>query len=372
MRIGIMLRALQEKGGVGVYTHNITKELLEIDQDNQYFLYYRDPESLGRFRHYKNANERVLPAPSKALWDQVRIPIACIKDKIDVLFHPKFSVPLFAPCKTVMVLHGAGWFMPDHQKFWSASDLRYARLAMPLYCRRASAVLSVSQITTDTFNRVFRLPPGKIKTVYFAPGRQFQPITDKQALEQVRVKYGLPERFILTLSGYDRGDRKNIAGILKGYQIHHGKTPHHLVIVGKDCHRFREDYGIPTTGYGADIHFTGWIDQQDLPAVYSLADLFLYPSNVEAFPIPVTEALACGTPIITSNANGLREIVGDAALFVDPKDHEAIGSALGQALTCPELLQELAEKGINRSAMFRWEKCASQTLQILTQQVKRS
>ena len=105
------------------------------------------------------------------------------------------------------------------------------------------------------------------------------------------------------------------------------------MIGGKDCHLFRAEYGAPEDGYGQDILFPGWIEQEDLPAVYSLADIYLYPSNLEAFPIPITEAMACGTPIITSNVNGLEEIAGDAAVLVDPSDAQAIADAMERILS---------------------------------------
>lgn len=365
MRIAIMLRSILEQGGVGVYSRYITQELLQLDQRNEYVLFYSSPERLGEFASYPNVIERVVQAPNKALWDQVAIPYACWREQVDVVFHPKFTVPLLAPCKSVMVLHGAGWFMPDTRKFWNALDLKYVRMMMPVYCRRASAVLAVSQITTDTFNRVLGLTPGKIRTVYFGPGKHFQPISDPAELERVRHKYSLPDRFIFTLSGHDRGTRKNIDGILKAYRIHHGKTPHKLVIGGKGCDRFRAEYRIPDDGYGQDIHFPGWIDQKDLPAIYSLADLFLYPSFSEAFPIPITEALACGTPIITSTLNGLQEIAGDAALAVDAAVPEEIADAIGQVLLNPDFRETLAARSLARSEMFNWQKCARETLQIL-------
>jgi glycosyltransferase involved in cell wall biosynthesis len=138
---------------------------------------------------------------------------------------------------------------------------------------------------------------------------------------------------------------------------------------GKDCHKFKIDYEIPDTDYGKDIIFTGWIDQEDLPAFYSLADLFLYPSNVEAFPIPITEALACGTPIVTSDANGLKELVGEAALLVDPRDPAAIAEAVYRVLCSPDLRVELSEKGTQRSQMYTWDRCSRQTLDILTKVV---
>jgi glycosyltransferase involved in cell wall biosynthesis len=264
-----------------------------------------------------------------------------------------------------MVLHGAGWFMPEFQHFWSKSGLRYVRLMMPIYCRRAAAVLSVSNITTDTFNQVFNLPQGKIKTVYFAPGKNFKRITDEKTLQAVRSKYQLPEKFIFTLSGYDRGDRKNISGIFGAYQILYPKTSHMLVVGGKNCDQFKVDYGLNDRDYGNGIRFLGWIEQEDLPAIYSLADLFLYPSHVEAFPIPITEALACGTPIVTSEANGLIEIVGDAAILVDPNKSDEIAKGVNSILSDSELRSDLSQRSLERAKRYSWEKCAQKTLEIL-------
>jgi glycosyltransferase involved in cell wall biosynthesis len=143
-----------------------------------------------------------------------------------------------------------------------------------------------------------------------------------------------------------------------------------LVIGGKDCHLFREIYNLPEDGYSKDILFPGWIDQADLPAVYSQADLFLYPSNLEAFPIPITEAMVCGTPIITSNVNGLVEIAGDAAVFVDPRDAEAIADAISQVLDDGVLQEKLSKKGLARSVQFSWDQCAAKTLNILEELVE--
>jgi glycosyltransferase involved in cell wall biosynthesis len=365
MRIGVMLRAFDEKGGIGVYSRYLTEELLSCDRENDYVLYYRNPANQGRFAHFDNVTERVIKAKSKALWDQIRIPFACRQDRVDVLLHPKFTVPLLATCKTVMVLHGAGWFMPNAEKYWSGPDLRYIKAFMPLYCRKSTAIVSVSRITTEMFEERFKLPPGKVRTVYFGPGKHFKRVHDREQLRKVKQKYDLPDQYVLTLSKAGGGRRKNIEGILQAYQIHHGKTAHKLVVGGKDCDRFRAEYYLPDDGYGQDILFPGWIDQEDLPAVYSLADLYLYPSNVEAFPIPLTEAIACGTPIITSNLNGLKEIAGEAALFVDPTNPPEIAAAMGEVLTDTEVRRSLASKALARSSLFSWEKCAQEMLDIL-------
>lgn len=362
-----MLRSIDEKGGVGVYTRNIVKELLEIDRKNEYKLFYANPANIGLFSRHANVSEHWVKGSNKAYWDQVAIPLVCHREKIDLLFHPKFTVPLFAPCKTVMVVHGADWLIPEQAQFYTWLDVKYMRMILPLYFKKSALVISVSQETTDNFNRILNLPEGKIQTVYFAPARNFKRITDSNMLDAVRAKYNLPENFILTLTKRKGGGRKNLGQVFKAYALYHGQTrvPHKLVIGGKDCHLFRDEYNIPTDGYGKDILFPDWIDQADMPAVFSLASLYLYPSNLEAFPIPLTEAMACGTPILTSNINGLKEIAGNAALMMDPNDTESIASGIRKILENHELQKTLSAKGLERSALFTWDLCAKKTLDLL-------
>jgi glycosyltransferase involved in cell wall biosynthesis len=367
MRIGIMLRALDEKGGIGVYADNIVRELLTLDRENEYVLFFRTGERLGRFSRFPNATERLIRAPHKAFWDQLAVPAACVRERIRVLFHPKFTVPFLAPCRTVMVVHGADWFLPDQARFYSPWDVRYVRLVMPWYFRKADKVLSVSKLTTENFLSVLDLPPAKVETVYFGPARNFAPVRSEEELDRVRRRYGLPERFILTLTKLGDGNRKNFRGLVAGYARYHekAKDPIKLVVGGKDCHRLVEQYGLPSDGYGADLVFPGWIHQSDLPAFYTLAELFLYPSNLEAFPIPITEAMACGTPIVTSRANGLEELAGDAALLVDPGSPFEIAEGIARVSGSPELKDSLSRRGLERASLFSWEKCARRTLEIL-------
>jgi glycosyltransferase involved in cell wall biosynthesis len=371
LRIGIMLRSLDEKGGIGVYTRYITEALLRLDKTNHYVLFYRNAGNLGRFAHNPRVSERVVGGWGKAGWDQVGIPLACRRERIDVLFHPKFTVPFAAPCPVVMTVHGADWFIPRHARFYGRADVAYIRTVMPWYFRKASAVLSVSQITTDDFNRILKLPPGKAVTTYLAPGPQFRRVEDAATLARVRARYGLPDRFILTLSKADGGDRKNAAGILQAFRQLHGTVPHRLVIGGKDCDRFRDTYGIPDSGWGTAIDFPGWISQDDLPAVYSLADVYLYPSNLEAFPIPVTEAMACGVPVVTSRTNGLQEIAGEGAVLVDPDDPADIARGVREVLNDPGRASRVAAAGLARVKQYSWERCARETLAVLERVARR-
>jgi len=365
LRIGIMLRTLDEKGGIGVYTRYLTEALLDLDRRNAWVLLYRNAANLGRFGERPRVTERVVKGWGKAMWDQVGVPLACRREHLDVVFHPKFTVPLAAPCPTVMTVHGADWFIPEHAAYYGRLDVAYIRAVMPWYFRKAAAVLSVSRITTDNFNRILGLRPGKVVTTYLAPGPHFHRVVDPAVRSAVRERYQLPDRFILSLSKVGGGERKNARGLLDAFRLLHPDVPHRLVIGGKDCEQFRDLYGIPSDGWGAAIDFPGWISQEDLPAVYSLADLFLYPSNLEAFPIPVVEAMACGLPVLTSRSNGLSEIAGEGAVQVDPADPAAIARVARELLIDRQRHSAVAEAGLERVKEYSWERCALTTLEVL-------
>ncbi|MGE5804680.1 MAG: glycosyltransferase family 4 protein [Ignavibacteria bacterium] len=368
MKIGFMLRSLDEKGGIGIYTRYLIEGILNTDTKNQYVLFYKSKENLGRFSAKPNVKEVYLSGSNKIFWDQVKVALACRKEKVDLVFNPKFTVPLFAPCKKMMTVHGADWFVPEQAKYYSKWDVRFVKIMLPLYIKKSTMVISVSEITTENFNMILKLPKGKVKTVYFGPAKFFKRVTDQNRLNEVRDKYKLPEKFIFTLSKYGVGGglRKNIDKVFMAYEIAYSSTANNvkLVIGGKNCSKYVEDLNLPKKEYLNSIIFPGWIEQEDLPAIYSMAEMYLYPSNVEAFPIPITEAMACGTPIVTSDANGLREIAGEAAFFVDPSNPREIAEAVLKVLNSDDVKNNLSKKGLERSKLFDWDKCVRNTLEL--------
>ena len=362
MRIGVMLRSITERGGVGIYTRNIVEELLKIDPRNDYFLFYRERHGFGRFAIYTNAREVLLESRSKLVWDQILIPRAAKRHSLDLVFHPKFTLPVFVRAKTVMAVHGADWFLPEYRHLYHPLDVLYMRLAMPFYLRRADAVISVSKFSTQGFVSAMPWCAPKMRTIYFAARDNFRRISDAKTLRSARQRYSLPERFLLTVIHYDTG-RKNFGNMLKGFQIAKQRgVSHKFVVVGRDCERYTQDYPLEPLGLAGEVFFHGWIEQADLAAVYNLADLYLYPTRVEAFPIPLCEAMACGVPIVTSNATGLSEIGGDAALTVDPENPAEIADAVCRILGDDALREELRSRGLARSKTFSWTGCARETL----------
>jgi glycosyltransferase involved in cell wall biosynthesis len=368
-----MMRSADEAGGIGVYARNIVEELLKIDSKNEYVLLYKTKKHLGRYKEFANCREVFVPGRNKAVWDQLTIPAAARREKIDLIFNPKFTVPLFTRCRTMMVVHGADWFIPPYDEVYTTLDNFYIKRVMPLYFRRADAISSVSEYSTKGFVRAFPWCRDKIKTIYFGPNRIFRRITDQNVLDEIRSRYGLPEKFILTVIRYDHGarnTRKNFKGMAEAFSLYK-KTggAEKFVVVGRDCDLYAREHDLKALGIEEDVIFPGLVPQEDLPAFYTLARLYLYTTIIEAFPIPTTEAMACGCPIVTSIGTGLEELTHGVALAVDPLDSRAVSEAVAKVLGDEALQEEMRQKGFERSKIFSWEKCARETLRIFRQLV---
>ena len=143
MRVGIMLRTAREEQGIGIYAQNIIKHLLNLDKKNHYILFFRPGEQLDEYSKYPNVTQRIVKMPTKLLWDQLAIPYLAKKEGLDVIFNTKFTVPILAPCKTIMVLHGSEWYV--YPEFYPRWDIIYVKIMMPLYLKRASRIISVSK-----------------------------------------------------------------------------------------------------------------------------------------------------------------------------------------------------------------------------------
>jgi len=361
MRIGIMLRTMDEKQGIGIYTQNLMDRMLALDRENEFVLFYRNPDFIGRYRQYANVKEKLVRAGNKLVWDQVMMPREVRRERIDVLFHTKFTVPLLARCKTVMSIHGASWFVrPELYTKW---DVRYIKAVMPLYCRKADFIVSNSDLTTHDYIRILKVRPDRIKTVHLGRNENFRIIGDQAERARIRQQYNLPEKFIFSVVKYD--PRKNFRNLIAGFRLLRKQTPCKLVVAGIGCEKYREEYGLDKDGTADDVSFLGWVEQKDLPAIYNLARCMLFPSVYEEFGIPTCEAMACGCPPVVSNTGALPEIAGDAGILVDPFNPEDIARGLMRVWNDDAAHAEIKAKALARAEEFTWDRCARETLDII-------
>lgn len=363
MRIGIMLRHYeQHEGGVKHYTRTLLPLLFTLGAQHRYVLIYRNPKLIGTYAAFPNVEELVSRVPGTVLWDQLAVPWVTRYQQLDVLFNPKFTVPLLHPAKKIFVLHGSEWFaIPRHFKWY---DRLYCRAVVPWYCRQADAFIAVSEQVRQDAVRYAHADPKKIFTIHNAiDPRQFHLIEDEARLAAVRARYRLPEKFVLWVGQIE--SRKNVKRLLRAFAAIAREFPHRLVIAGDERSSTREELSeVAELGLEGRIQFLGWVPHTDLPAIYRLAELFAFPSLYEGFGIPLVEAMACGCPILTANTCAPPEVVEGAGYLVDPGDVGAIAAGLRATLGDPALRARLIARGLERAQAFSWEKSAREVLAV--------
>jgi glycosyltransferase involved in cell wall biosynthesis len=281
------------------------------------------------------------------------------------LWGPCNFLPLIKACRYLVTIHDLAPFLlpqslPLIRRF-------YYKRAFVNSIRLADQIIVVSGSLKTDLIKTLAVPEEKIKVIYNGIDESFRPVTDSAILSGIRKKYYLLSSFILTLGVLE--PKKNIERLLLAYADLKKSLPNlpKLVIGGSKKYGWmnsRVFQLVKSLALDDDVIFTDTIVHEDLPAVYNLATLFVLPSLYEGFGLPVIEAMACGTPVITSNTSSLPEVAGNAAILVDPYDVKKISQAIGQVLSNEQLQKEMREKGIENTKRFSWEKAASALLEV--------
>lgn len=372
LRIGLMLRGIREVDGVGVYARQLCDALFEVDRVNQYVLFYMSEDQAGLYANVPNVTERVVRAPSKLVWDQVAVPLAARRERLDVLFHHKFSIPLFAPCPTVVQQRcTAYWTNPEwYPGLADRLNRRYNVLSIPMFCRAAERVLTNSNSLARELEELAGVPRDKMTTLHAAADARFTPETDEARLQQLRERYDVPSQpyFLVVARGGARleytGETicplKNVEGVLEAFGRVREAVPDcpPLVVLGGGLTERLPPSVLRRYVDPAAVRVVGLVDHADMPAFYTMAGALLFPSYYESFGIPLVEAMACGCPVITSNVSACPEVVADAALIVHPDDVDGMAQAMTRLLREPGLAETLRTRGLARAREFSWERSA--------------
>lgn len=376
MRIGVNGFFLgQPTTGSGQYTENLLRELLGLDTENQYVLFPPSFQwSAGDKQSEVISSGHVLTTPfdnrsrnlTKLWFEQVSFPLACRRFGLDLAHVPYFASPLFPTVPTVVTVHD---LIPLILPAYRGSPLvrLYTRLVAAA-ARKAEAIITVSQASERDIVRWLHIPPERIHVTYEAAGGGFQPVEDEAQLAAIRQKYALPERYLLYLGSFDQ--RKNLSTLLRAFALLVNKQQQvRLVIAGRLPGRDRPLFPDPrrlVRGLGIEerVIFTGWVPEEDKPALYSGATAFVFPSFYEGFGLPVVEGLACGTPVIASNRSSLPEVVGEGGILVEPTDVEALAEAMEVLLVDDTLRAELRQRALAQAAKFSWKQMALETLAV--------
>ncbi|HWQ83252.1 MAG TPA: glycosyltransferase family 1 protein [Anaerolineales bacterium] len=370
LRVGIDATALPPQPvGAGNYMIQLIRALAKLDSDLELVIFaHPHGKALIDVPEQAGLHWSLVPDQKPALrlvWEQTRFPGLIRQEGIDLLHSLHYTRPLRLPCTSVVTFHDMTFFLfPElhtrAKRLFFPAAIRYS-------ARTADAVIAISESTRQDAIRLLKIDPARIQTIPLGVTGEFKPISASPQLSIIRQKYNLPECFILYVGLLE--PRKNLPLLLRAYRqvLDRGPAPV-LVLAG------RMGWTVDTLRHTIDdlaltdqIHFTGYVTPDDLPFVYNLADLFVYPSLYEGFGLPPLEALACGTPVITSSVSSIPANMGDAAILVQPDDQNALSTAIREILDNPELRQELIVKGPIQASKFKWETTARQTLAVYQQ-----
>ena len=356
---------LGQRSGVGNYTGRLLAALMRENPEWEFLLYSNRPlgkleAALGRATPvYNRISSRRL------LWMHCLLPAAIRRSQPQLCHFPNSMAPFWQKRPFVLTIHDASLFL--HSQYHPPARLLSIRFALPWLARRAAAIITVSRSARDDLLRTLNIPAEKVHVIYEAAASRFQPVTDAACLKALRRKYDLPPDFLLYVGTLE--PRKNLHRLVRSLkEIRRNGFRHPLVLVGADGWKMEELHAeIERLELKDAIRFTGYVPTKDLPGLFSLATLFVFPSLYEGFGLPPLEAMACGTPVLTSNCTSLAEICGGGAYLVDPRDEQALAAGMMELLTDEEMRRDLGERGRLHARQFSWTNAARKTAAVYKQ-----
>jgi glycosyltransferase involved in cell wall biosynthesis len=359
--------AAQKHAGLGRYASEITVALDQHTPLTPTLFYNRHnnaelPEPL---RHLPRKTVAIGNKPWRMavlLSSLTRWPMDRVFGAVDVFHATNHLLAHFGQASTVFTLHDLIFL--HYPEYHLPYNRWYLSLAMPHFLRAADVIITPSECSRQDALKFYNLPEEKMKVIYEAAGPGFKPAGNRDTLEAVRHKYNLPEQFILHVGTIE--PRKNLSRLLDAYKAVLPDYPDlGLVLLGKKGWLYDTFFEkLESLGLAEKVIFPGYVDEAELPAIYQLAEVFVYPSLYEGFGLPPLEAMACGVPVVSSNAASLPEVVGNAGLLVNPVDIGEISQALRAVLDDRELRQRLGQQGLARAATFSWQKAATDLVSV--------
>ena len=355
--------AVHHRAGLGRYAENLAQALVAQDQ-SRYSLFYNREKGIDPLPALESIPTRTIALGYKpwrmAIWLSHMANVGFERLIPDAeLFHAtEHLLPPLRHVPTVLTVHDLIFrHLPQHHKLLNRW---YLNLTMPLYCRKATHIIAVSECTRQDLVHAYSLSPEKITVIHEAAAPWFRP-QGNELITSVRQRFNLPDRYLLFVGTIE--PRKNLTRLLKAVeQLRAEGLTDGLVIVGRRGWLYDDFFAtLESSSAREAVLFPGYVRDADLPPLYAGAQAFVLPSLYEGFGLPVLEAMASGVPVVCSNTSSLPEISRQAALHFDPTDVQSIVVNLRSLLTDPDLCDELRQRGLKQAARFSWGKVASET-----------
>lgn len=374
MRIALDYTAgIRQGAGIGQYVRSLVDAMLAQDSDNQYtFITSGRPTPDHPFPTAPNAHGRGIGISDRylnILWYRWRVPLYAnyFTGPADIYHGLDFGLPpLFGKTRKIVTVYDLAFV--EHPEAAVPSLVAYLNKVVPESVAAADVVAAISHATKQTLIEHYNTPPEKITVIPCGVAPHFQRVTDTALLEATRQKFALKHPLVLSVGTLE--PRKNHMGLIKAFnEARHDKNgPAMLAFAGGKGWLYEETQQLVADLKLEDqVRFLGRVSEQELLTLYSLADVFAFPSFFEGFGIPPLEAFACGTPVITSNTSSLPEVAGDAALLIDPHDPQSIAEAIVRILSNESLRADMIRKGYAQAQHYTWEKAAQKMLSIYQQ-----
>lgn len=347
-----------------MYVRSLLRELAGLDKENNYFLYaHKDFEfDLPSPKWIKRSGAKTRYGSA---WMQSELPVWLAQDRVDVFWGTQHILPLLMPSRirAVLTVHDlVHYVFPKTMKFL---NLLINKMIIPPSIHRTDVIVADSAWTLLDVKRYLNPPDKKMFVAHLGLNHIFYQRSPMEAQKILKERFGLTSPFLLTVGTFE--PRKNIAGILEAFSLIADAVPHHLAVVGQSGWKNKDVMDrLMKSKICSRVHMLGYVEDGILPYVYSAADIFVFPSLYEGFGLPPLEAMACGVPVVASNVSSIPEVVGDAALLVDPNDPKQIAARILEIVENESLRHELIFKGLNQAAKFKWEKTAKKMLDIFS------
>jgi glycosyltransferase involved in cell wall biosynthesis len=362
MRIAIDAIPLAgSKTGIGHYTDALAEWLARNNKDHQYELLSPfDFAFDARNGKPENLSKCFFPVRSVfRKWWLIGLPTMLQISPVDLFHGTNYCIPVFAPCPTVVTIHDMSIYA--HPSTHKSINVIRGKRRMPIMARRSSMIIAPSECTKREIVKYLRTRPEKIRVIYEAAREIMEPLPLSACLEVVE-KHKIRRPYILYVGTIE--PRKNLLTLIRSYDELLKSSPHRpqLVLCGgrgwldEGVFKLVEELGLQN-----HVRFTGYVDDIDLPALYSAAAVFVYPSLYEGFGLPPLEAMACGTPVITSNSSSLPEVVGKAGLMHDPYNYRALTECIIRLFDDVSTYDHFKQAGLEQASHFSWERVARET-----------